>query len=60
MIRVVAFVLAAAVLTGCGADGDPVTPTANVGVGVSSSGVSVGTTVSVQRGPWNLSLGGIL
>lgn len=41
----------------CGADGEPVQPTANVGVGVSSSGVHAGATVGVRKGPWTIGWG---
>ena len=44
-------------LAGCGADGEPVQPTATVGVGVSSSGVHTGATVGIRKGPWNISWG---
>ena len=38
-------------LAACGADGEPVQPTANLGIGISSSGVSAGGTVGVRQGP---------
>lgn len=44
-------------IAGCGADGEPVQPTANLGVGVSSSGVHAGASVGMRRGPWNISWG---
>lgn len=44
-------------LAGCGADGEPVQPTANVGVGMSSSGVHAGAKVGVRKGPWAISWG---
>ncbi len=56
MIRVWA-VLALLALAACGADGEPVTPTANLNVGVSTSGAYASSNVGVKKGPWNLSLG---
>lgn len=44
-------------LAACGADGEPVQPTANVGVGVSSSGVHAGGSVGVRKGPWTIAWG---
>jgi hypothetical protein len=42
---------------GCGADGEPVQPTASVGVGVSTSGVHGGGSVGVRKGPWTVTWG---
>lgn len=44
-------------LAGCGADGEPVRPSANLDVGVSSSGVHTGASVGLRKGSWNLSWG---
>ena len=46
-----------AILAACGADGEPVQPTANVGVSVSTSGVHAGASVGVRKGPLAISLG---
>lgn len=55
-----ALALAALIALGaCGADGEPVQPTANLGVSVSNSGVNAGASVGVRKGPWNISLGRI-
>lgn len=56
-MRVIAIVLAGLALTGCGADGEPIQPTANTNVNISTSGVSVGTNVRVGRGPFAVNLG---
>ena len=51
MTRIIA-ILALFALTACGADGETVTPTMNTNIGISShSGVSVGTSVGVKKGP---------
>ncbi|WP_370570636.1 hypothetical protein [Phaeobacter sp. SYSU ZJ3003] len=55
-VLVVLFV-AATTLTACGVDGEPVRPTLNAGVGVSTSGVHAGGSVGVQQGPFSLLLG---
>ncbi|MDF3351017.1 hypothetical protein HKX17_12715 [Sulfitobacter sp. KE34] len=44
-------------LAACGADGEPVRPTASSSITMSSSGVSVGTAVGLRRGPFSVSLG---
>jgi len=45
------------VLTACGVDGEPVQPTANVGVSVGTSGVHTAASVGVRKGPLAISLG---
>lgn len=57
MTRTILTLIAAAALAGCGADGEPITPTANVNVGVGTSGTHAGVSVGLNKGPWNLSLG---
>ncbi|MEM7732879.1 MAG: hypothetical protein AAF280_08880 [Pseudomonadota bacterium] len=57
MTRILALV-SVALLAACGADGEPVTPTMNTNVGISShSGVSVGTSVGVKKGPVSVGVG---
>ena len=57
MTRILA-VLSLIALAACGADGDPVTPTMNTNIGISShSGVSVGTSVGVKKGPASVGVG---
>lgn len=58
-LRIAALLLSALALAACGADGEPVKPTANVNVGVGSSGVHTGASVGVRKGPWNISVGGV-
>lgn len=57
MIRVLMFLGVAAVLSACGADGEPVRPSLNAGLGLSSSGMHVGGAVGVSKGPVTLSVG---
>ncbi len=51
MIRLIAALLTAAALTACGADGEPIQPTANLGVNVSNSGVNLGASIGARKGP---------
>ena len=44
-------------LAACGADGEPVKPTANLNVGVGSNGVSTGASIGLRKGPLGISLG---
>jgi hypothetical protein len=50
-------ILSLLALAACGADGEPVKPTASSTITMSSSGVSVGTAVGLRRGPFSLALG---
>ncbi len=56
MTRVLAL-LSIVALASCGADGDPVRPTAGANVTVTEDGVSTSGTVGVVRGPLTVSLG---
>ena len=56
-IQILAFVALAAV-AGCGADGEPIQPTMNAGIGISSNGiVHANGGVGLHRGPVSLFLG---
>ena len=44
-------------LAACGADGEPIRPTASSTITMSSSGVSVGSTLGLRRGPLSVTLG---
>ncbi|MBE1285786.1 MAG: hypothetical protein GJ676_20910 [Rhodobacteraceae bacterium] len=58
MIRVVwVSVLGLFVLAGCGADGEPVRPSVNTGIGISGDGVDVYGGVGLSKGPFNIHLG---
>ncbi|MEL6119579.1 MAG: argininosuccinate lyase [Pseudomonadota bacterium] len=56
-MKCVIAVLCLAVLTACGADGEPVQPTMNTGIGITPDGVKVRTGVGVKAGLVNLGLG---
>ncbi|MEX0282873.1 MAG: hypothetical protein AB3N13_16955 [Arenibacterium sp.] len=45
------------VLSGCGADGEPVQPTLNAGISLGSGGVHVGGGVGLYSGPVSILLG---
>ena len=50
-------VLALLSTAACGIDGEPVRPTANVGIGIGSGGVHAGGTIGVSRGPLSVGVG---
>ena len=50
-------ILSLLTLAACGADGEPVRPTASSTITMSSSGVAVGTTLGLTRGPFSVALG---
>ncbi len=50
-------ILSLLTLAACGADGEPVRRSASTTVTMSSSGVAVGTTLGLTRGPFSLALG---
>ncbi|MEL6100670.1 MAG: hypothetical protein AAFV87_05590 [Pseudomonadota bacterium] len=56
MIRVLP-IIALLFVASCGVDGEPVRPTADVAVGVGSSGVHAGARVGVESGPVRVSVG---
>ncbi|MDO6590791.1 MULTISPECIES: hypothetical protein [Rhodobacterales] len=46
----IALILAIAALAGCGADGAPWTPSANVGINAGTGGVSTSTSLGATNG----------
>ncbi|MFQ1699470.1 hypothetical protein ACJ5NV_02630 [Loktanella agnita] len=50
-------ILFASVLAGCGADGAPMRPSANVGMSVGSNGVSTSTVVGASNGTVSVGVG---
>ena len=56
-MRLVAALTALAFLAACGVDGAPLRPSATVGVGIGTSGVTLGGKASVAKGPVSVSVG---
>ena len=56
-MRMILALMAGLALGACGADGEPIQPTANANVNVSTNGVSVGTNLRVGHGPFAVNLG---
>ncbi|MEL6685134.1 MAG: hypothetical protein AAFN63_15815 [Pseudomonadota bacterium] len=50
-------ILTVAAFAGCGADGAPFTPNANVGLSVGSNGVSTNTSVGASNGTVSVGVG---
>ena len=57
ILRVILLIAAGFALAACGADGEPIQPTASLGVGVGSSGTHVGGGVGFWRGGLGVYLG---
>lgn len=57
MMRVLIALGLTLALTACGVDGEPVRPSLNAGLGISSSGVHLGGALGVSKGPLSVSLG---
>ncbi|OUS38276.1 hypothetical protein A9Q94_02960 [Rhodobacterales bacterium 56_14_T64] len=49
--------MAVAIVSACGVDGEPVQPSLNAGVSVSNSGVHARGGVGLNKGPFGLYLG---
>ncbi|PSL20203.1 hypothetical protein [Shimia abyssi] len=58
MLRVGFLLICLSGLAACGVDGEPWTPTMNVGVGVGTGGVHTSGHVGVTNGPVSISVGG--
>lgn len=56
-MKVVFAMMIFAAMSGCGADGEPFRPTANMGVSIGSDGVTPSATVGATNGPLSVSLG---
>lgn len=50
-------ILAALALSACGVDGEPVQPTGGVNVSLTPSGVGLGASVGLRKGPLTIGLG---
>ncbi|MGR3760463.1 hypothetical protein ACUXV3_10090 [Roseobacteraceae bacterium NS-SX3] len=57
MRKFVLALIGMAALAACGADGEPVRPTLNAGVGVGGGDVHVGGAVGLHKGPVSVFLG---
>jgi hypothetical protein len=57
LLRVVPALLALTVLMGCGADGEPVTPTLNAGIGITPNGIFPRLGVGFHQGPISILIG---
>ncbi|MEL6609453.1 MAG: hypothetical protein AAFO93_11145 [Pseudomonadota bacterium] len=56
-IRLVIGLAVAALLASCGADGEPIRPSANVGVSLGSGGLSTSASVGASQGPVSIRVG---
>lgn len=43
-------------LAACGADGEPVTPTAGLGIGITPNGITAGANIGLRKGPLRIGL----
>jgi len=57
MTRFVLLAAAAAVLAGCGVDGEPVRPSMTANLGVGEGGLHTSTRLGARAGNWTLSTG---
>ncbi|MFV1465505.1 MULTISPECIES: hypothetical protein [unclassified Phaeobacter] len=56
-VLILGMLVACVGLAACGVDGEPVRPSLNAGVGVSSSGVHAGGSLGLHKGPLSVYLG---
>ncbi len=57
-MRVVFVVAVMGLLSGCGVDGEPWTPTMSGTIGIGSEGVTTSGHIGVSNGPISISVGG--
>ena len=57
MTRVVSGLILLGFLAGCGADGEPIQPSLNAGIGISASGVTPRLSLGLNQGPLSIGLG---
>ena len=57
MTRLITIAAVLACLAACGKDGEPLTPTGGVNVGISTNGVSASANAGLRKGPWNFLIG---
>ena len=56
-MKIVAALMAVVFLASCGADGAPIKPSASVGIGVGTNGVSTSASVGASKGNVSVSVG---
>jgi hypothetical protein len=56
-MKKLAMILVAGALFGCGAQGDPIRPTANLGLSIGPNGVTPNASVGARSGPVSLNVG---
>ncbi|WP_293572871.1 hypothetical protein [Phaeobacter sp.] len=57
MTRILFALAVTLAVAACGVDGEPVRPSLNADIGVTSSGVHAGGSVGLAKGPLRVSLG---
>lgn len=56
-MKKIVMILGAIALVGCGAAGDPLRPTANLGLSIGSNGVTPTASVGATNGPVSINVG---
>lgn len=56
LTRAMALLLGLSVLAACGADGEPIQPSLNAGIGISPSGISPRLGIGLGKGPLSIGL----
>ncbi len=56
-MRPILILITGLTLAGCGADGEPVQPTARTNVNISPNGVSAAANMRIGQGPLSVNLG---
>ena len=57
LLRAAPALLALTVLVGCGADGEPITPTLNAGIAITPNGITPRLGVGLNQGPFSILFG---
>ena len=56
-MNIVAVICGLAILTGCGAEGDPLRPTAGLGIGIGLGGIKIRPNVGLTDGTSKVAVG---
>jgi len=56
-MRTITAIILTLTLAACGADGEPIKPTAKTNVNLSSNGIGVGTNLGLRKGPFAVNVG---